>query len=330
VPNTLTHIYISHKVFDSLDNRTKQLILPYKKIYMLGAQGPDILFGMMLEKDEEKKGLGDLLHNKYVYAGLSNAADYLAEHQTDGAFYAYYLGCLTHYSADSIVHPYVYNYVYNRMKQKFDPILNNCLHTIVEIEMDAYIDQILLKGKHANSIENVCGSKKCRNVVKKYYLNVNKEVFRPTLTYKDIDKSFFFYRLLVRLCHRHDNGKLRFKLFSWLDSYMKAEHLLISALRPRTLETRYDYLNLEKTPYKSVDTSHDCPLVDYSFPEMLELSIAKGIKAIAIANDRIFNGIRMPMEFFDINYNGGYNEELLLIDKKNAPAPGFSPKTGDR
>jgi hypothetical protein len=320
VPNTLTHIYIANKVYDILDDRTKQLIRPYKKLYMLGAQGPDILFGLMLDRDEEKKNFGEMLHIKYVYAGMANAADYLAAHQTDRALYAYYMGCLTHWAADSIVHPYVYQYVYNRMKQKFDPILNNCLHTIVEIEMDAYIDQILLKGRHANSIEYISGSKKSRAIVKKYYLDVNKEIFKPPLTDKDVDKSFFYYRLLVRLCHRHNNGKLRFRLFSWVDNYVKAEHLLISALRPRSLETRYDYLNLEKAPYKSVDTSQDCPMADHSFPEMLELSIAKGVKTIAYANDRIFNGIRMPLEFFDINYNGGYNEERA--HKKNSPVPG--------
>ncbi|MDD3946358.1 MAG: zinc dependent phospholipase C family protein [Clostridia bacterium] len=322
MPSTLTHYYVSEKVFESLDNRTKQLILPYKKLYTLGAQGPDILMGLMLEKDEEKKNYGELLHTKYVYAGLANAADYLASHQTDGAIYAYFLGCLTHYAADSIVHPYVYHYVAYRMKLKFDPILNNCLHTIVETEMDAFVGNFLLKGKNANCIKHVGGTRKFRNVVKKYYLQVNKELFRFRLTYRDVDKSFFFYRLLVFLCHRHNNGKLRYKLFVKLDNYLKAEHLLLAALRPRTLETRYDYLNLNKTPYKAVDTPLDCPTVDYSFPEMLDLSIAKGRKAIQMANEQIFHGVRMPKEFFDINYNGGYNEELTT---QNAPADIMPP-----
>lgn len=322
MPNSLTHYYISEKVYEGLDTRTKQLISRYKRLYLLGAQGPDILMGLMLDKDEEKKNYGELLHTKYVFAGLANAAEYLAANQTDGAVYAYYMGCLTHYAADSIVHPYVYNYVATRMKQKFDPILNNCLHTIIETEMDTFIGHFMLKGKNANTVKHVGGGKKCRDVVKKYYLNINKSIFHFRLTYRDIDKSFFFFRLLLFLCHRHKNGKLRYKLFVWLDNYMKAEHLLLSALRPRMLDSRYDYLNLEKTPYKAVDTSQACPTVDYSFPEMLELSIARGHKAIELANARIFEGVRMPLEFFDINYNGGYNEELLASKKAKSSSDG--------
>lgn len=321
MPGTLTHYYVSKKILEGLDSRTRQLVLQYKKYYKLGAQGPDVLMGLMLEKDEEKKNYGELLHTKYVYAGFANTADYLANHQTDGALYAYFLGYLTHYAADSVVHPYVYYYVTNRMKLKFDPILNNCLHTIVETEMDAFIGHFLLKGKGANSIKHIGGTKKLRNVVKKYNLEVNKELFRFRLTNKDIDTAFFFYRLLILLCHRHNNGKLRYKLFVWLDNYLKAEHLLLAALRPRVLESRYDYLNFDKLPYKAIDTSQKCDIVDYSFTEMLDLAIAKGIKAIGLANEHIFNGERMPLEFFDINYNGGFNEELIDKEKPHTVIP---------
>jgi hypothetical protein len=320
LPNTLTHYYIAEKVLDALDSRSKQLIMPYKRLYLLGAQGPDILLGLMLDKDKDKSEAAELLHEKYVYAGLANTAKYLASNQRDGEIYAYYMGCLAHYAADSVIHPYVYQYVSHRMKQKFDPMLNNCLHTIIESEMELFVGHYLLKGKNADSIKHIGGSKKYRDVVRRYYLEVNKDVFGLKLTKKDIFKSFFFYRLLVALCHRHKNGKLRFRLFAWLDNYMKAEHLLLAALRPRNPETRYDYLNMEKLPYKAVDTSQDAPTANYSFPEMVEASIEKGIKAVQLANGRIFNGVEMPLEFFDIHYNGGYNEEVYPNVKPAAVA----------
>lgn len=310
MPNALTHYYIGETIFDGLDAKTKQRISGYKKEYTLGCLGPDIIMGLMLEKDPLKRDAGENLHTDFVYAGLCNTANFLREND-DKALYAYYLGFLTHYAADSTIHPYVYYYIENRMREKYDPILNNCLHTIVETEMDTYVGHYLLKGKGANSFYRFSTSKKRRDVVKKYFLEVNKNIFRLFLDGRDVNKSCFYFKLMMFLCQRHKNGKIRFMIMEQIDKYLRAEHLLMSALRPRGLDKRYDYLNMERLPYPAIYQDEKSGEVAYSFPEMLDIAKEKGLKLIALANSHISEGKTLPISEFELNYNGGKNKEYI-------------------
>lgn len=309
MPNPLTHYYISELILNGLSGRAADIIKKHKKEYTLGCLGPDIIMGLVFSKDAVKRLAGENLHPQHVYAGLYNTAEYLAKNKNDEAMYAYFLGYLTHYAADSTIHPYVYYYIENRMKRKFDPILNNCLHTIVETEMDAYVGHYYLKGKKANSAYRFSMDLKRVKLVKRYFLHINKDVFKLTLNRFDIAVSAFMFKLMMFLCQRHKNGMIRFYIMEKIDRYLKAEHLLMSALRPRTLDKRYDYLNFERMPYKAVYQQDDCAMLRMTFPEMVEASRERGIHLIKTAIEHVENGIKMPLEEFEKDYNGGYNIE---------------------
>ncbi|MFA5450324.1 MAG: zinc dependent phospholipase C family protein [Clostridia bacterium] len=310
MPNALTHYYISERIFDRLDDNTKRIVANYKKEYALGALGPDIIMGLMLDKEPLKRDAGEKLHNEFVYAGLFAAAEYLYRNNDDYAMYAYFLGFLTHYAADTTVHPYVYYYTEN-LKNKYDPKLINCLHTIVETEMDVYVANHLMQGKKANSFHRFKGGRKRRKLVSKFFLEINKDIFGLILTEKDIKRSMFFFKLMMLICQRQKNGRLRFFFVKQVDRYIKAEHLLLSALRPLALDNRYDYLNMQKKPYKAIYHEENCDMVNHTFPEMLELAAERGVELIAVASKHIFNGEPMSLEQFKLNYNGGFNDEYL-------------------
>ncbi len=311
MPNSLTHKYISDNILDALDEDLKRRILPHKDLFSLGAMGPDILMGLMLSSNKEKKTLGDDLHEEHVFDSLFRAAEYLARnHKNDEATLAYYMGYLTHYAADTVVHPYVYDYIDNRMRQKFDPTLNSCLHLIVETEMDTYVDNYCLNGKNANTYWCFKWGKRQQRQVAKYFFEIQRGVIETKWTKKDIRTSFFFVKLLLFLCHRHKNSYFRFTLFQKADKFLKADHLLLSALRPRDLDPRYDYLNFNKQPYGSIYRDvDDCQLVTHSFPEMMDIAKDKGIKLLEAAYEHICGGAKLNIADFMLNYNGTYNIE---------------------
>jgi len=230
----------------------------------------------------------------------------------DEAMYAYFLGYMTHYAADSQIHPFVYYYIEHRMNKKFDPILNNCLHVIIETEMDTYVGHNYLKGAGADTFYRFKCGKANKELVRRHFLEINKDVFDLPLTFKDIKESIFFMKLLMFLCQRHKNGSARFYLIELIDKFLKADHLLMSALRPRELDRRYDYLNLEKKPYDAVYKSEDEVKENMSFPEMIDAAIGKGIRLIGEANAHIFEGKPMPKESFRLTYNGTINDELKI------------------
>ncbi|MDR0751924.1 MAG: zinc dependent phospholipase C family protein [Christensenellaceae bacterium] len=311
MPNALTHKYIAEVVRDSLDSATKSILTKYEKEYFLGSLGPDILMGLVFDPDPIKREEGDRLHIEAVFESLNRTADYLTSNKDD-SLYAYYMGFLTHYTSDSTIHPYVYYYIENRLKRKYAPSLSNVIHAIVETEMDVFVGRIYLKGKKADSFYLFKNTKRVRKTIRKFFLDVNKDVFNLVLNISDMRKSYFYFKLLLFLCHRNRNGSLRFWMMRKIDAKLKADHLLLSVLRPRKLDSTYDYLNMEKRPYRSIYKERFSDAVSFSFPEMIELAKKRGIAMLNKANAHIHNGIPLSIEDFKLNYNGSFNTEYLI------------------
>lgn len=312
MPNALTHKYIADTIYDALDETVKARVAPYKNEYHLGSMGPDVIMGLMFGKDEEKKSAGENLHNDHIFESFFHTAEKLIG-SDDDAIYAYYLGFLTHYAADSTIHPYVYDYIDNRMKQKFDPILNSCLHTIVETEMDTFVGHYPLKGKNANTIKAFKWSRRGIKTIKKYFLVTNKNEFRLTFTPFDVSLSLFLFKIIMRVCQRHKNGSIRYWICERIDRMLKAEHLLMSALRPRELDSRYDYLNMSKLPYMSIyKCPEHCEVLHYTFPEMLDAARDKGVYLINKAVTHIAGGEKIVLDDFKLTYNGTLNREYEI------------------
>jgi hypothetical protein len=312
MPNALTHKFISEIVRNALDDNTKKILLEHDDDYSLGSLGPDILMGLMLDVDPLFSGAGESLHTEYVFAGICNIANYLVSNKDDKCMFSYLAGVITHYVADSTIHPYVYYYIENRLKRKYTPSLASTLHCIVETEMDVYIDNYYLKGKHTNSFWLFKKNKRLMNTVYRYYLEINKDIFNLVLKPKDVRRSYRMFRFLLFVCHRHRNGRIRFWLAKKVDNLLKAEHLLIASLRPRQIDKRFDYLNMSKLPYRSIHKERFSAEVRYSFPEMIEQAKIRGIDYINKLNRHIFNGVPLNIQDFELNYNGSFNSEYLL------------------
>lgn len=313
MPNALTHSYIAEQTLLALPKSVQDAVRPYKRLYDLGCLGPDLLMGLVFNDNFDKKNAGERLHTEFVYEGLKNGADYCREHKSDRAMYAYFLGCLTHYAADSTIHPYVYEYVENRMCQKFDPILNGCLHTIVETEMDVYVGHYFLKGKKADTFWRFRFLPRYLKTMVRYFLDVNNEIFHVPLTRFEAYLSALCFGGMAFFCQRHKNGVARYNLCKSLDKRFKAEHLLMSALRPRGLNPRYDYLNMAHVPYPKVYLYDKEDKVATSFPEMVDEAIEKGVDLIHKAIRQMETGEPMPPEDFFINYNGEVNKEVYHL-----------------
>ncbi|MFI3228606.1 MAG: zinc dependent phospholipase C family protein [Bacillota bacterium] len=311
MPNSLTHKYTSDIIFDALDEDLKRKILPYKDMYNFGSMGPDVLMGLMFSKDQTKKDQGDILHEDHIFSSFYRIAEYLRKnHQKDPSTFAYFMGFLTHYATDTVVHPYVYDYIDNRMRQKFDPTLNGCLHLIIETEMDTYVGHYCLHGKHANSYWSFKWGKKQRRQIKRYFVDILGGINGMRWSNADIWKSLFCIRLLLFLCQRHKNGRMRYMILELIDRKLKADHLLLSALRPRGLDTRYDYLNLKKQPYGAIYKDvEQCELEYKSFPEMLDRAKERGVQLIELAYEHIMGGEKLDISEFKLSYNGSYNKE---------------------
>ncbi|MDR0697340.1 MAG: zinc dependent phospholipase C family protein [Christensenellaceae bacterium] len=310
MPNALTHKFIAEAVRDSLDVGTKSILTKFEKEYFLGSLGPDILMGLVFETNLVKRDEGERLHNDGIYASFVQTADYLSKNRDD-SLYAYFLGFLTHYTTDSTIHPFVYYYIENRLKRKYAPHLSTVIHAIVETEMDVFVGKVYLKGKKADSFYLFKNTARVRRTIRKFFLIINKDVFNLALSVRDMRKSYFLFKLLLFLCHRNRNGSIRFWIIRKIDAKLKADHLFLSVLRPRKIDTSYDYLNMDKHPYRSIHKERFSAEITYSFPEMVELAKKRGIDLLNKAIEHINGGASLKLDDFILNYNGAFNSEYL-------------------
>ena len=104
MPSVYTHFLIARQSFLALPPRIQAKIAPHMHLYYFGAQGADFCFFYKFLR-RKNGNLGSHLHRK----GGLNTFQCLQTHAAQSsAIFAYAAGYITHYAADTILHPYVY------------------------------------------------------------------------------------------------------------------------------------------------------------------------------------------------------------------------------
>ncbi len=106
MPATCAHYSFSVDVYKELSNRTKDIIKENKNYFVLGAQGPDLLFYYSPIKDNPIYKLGSDLHRQSFYVFLDNLINSKELEQPNKLVYI--LGCCCHFILDRNTHPYIY------------------------------------------------------------------------------------------------------------------------------------------------------------------------------------------------------------------------------
>ncbi len=118
MPDILAHCYCADHILDQLPaNARVEEIRKRRHLVHLGAQGPDFFFykdAWPWKDNGETYAIGSRLHKERVGAFFTAGMRWLLEAQDDSSGYydalAYFLGWLTHYGADQVLHPFIYYY----------------------------------------------------------------------------------------------------------------------------------------------------------------------------------------------------------------------------
>ena len=124
-----THYCFGKDVLRRLPEDVKKFLLAYRDSYMIGQQGPDILFyykPFMIKNKVCQKGIK--MHYQYGRE-LTERARILYKKYKNNYFKAYYMGFLCHFMLDSRVHTYIRDAVF-----KYD-----VTHSDIEAHMDRYL-----------------------------------------------------------------------------------------------------------------------------------------------------------------------------------------------
>ena len=111
MPSSITHELIAESALSFLSEAGKKIVLAAPDYYYLGAQGPDVLF--FCAPYGRGKNLGKLLHHGDAHALFQAMLRALKNRRGDDKTkcLSYALGFCSHYAADAVFHPFVYNYL---------------------------------------------------------------------------------------------------------------------------------------------------------------------------------------------------------------------------
>lgn len=107
MPAVYAHALFGKKVYKCLEGECKDTVRKYKEYYILGLQGPDILFFYRPIYHNKVNKTGIRIHHESFDAFIREAEKVIEKYGIDSPEEAYVLGFICHYMLDSACHPFV-------------------------------------------------------------------------------------------------------------------------------------------------------------------------------------------------------------------------------
>ena len=123
MPAPYTHHFIAQETLSLLPDEIKTKLNPHLPLYFFGAQGADFCFFYPV-RGGFPQNLGSFLHRQGGFSAFNVCKTFSVQ----PPIFAYSLGFITHYAADTVFHPFIY------AKAGKSPIR----HTRIENALDCY------------------------------------------------------------------------------------------------------------------------------------------------------------------------------------------------
>ena len=198
MPAATTHIEFARDVYRSLNEDLKKKITN-QQMFLLGSQGPDMLFfskASVLPGSLHK--YGNLMHKENVPEVIS-----YFEHQIsdDPDLTSYFMGYLCHYALDSTAHPLINAIAKARHEQA--GVHEGAAHVTMEADIDVWI--LHQRGRKISSYDVNKLMKTADSDAQKLagmYSGMFKEVFDLNITEKELFKAIRVCDIVIGLKHR--------------------------------------------------------------------------------------------------------------------------------
>ena len=279
MPAFLTHMIGADNILKRLGNpRTKRIITEHMDAYHSGAQGGDYFYlykYFSMWAGQSYKMFGYALHRARPQRFFVEGAQYVKEHSSD-VLKAFFLGYITHYCFDYILHPPINAIAPDAMKE----------HNTLEYA----IDSMYAWENKIDAIE----------------FNRAEFVHQTTVQSDEINK--FFDEMKEKLYYgfqlKPDSYHTTYRYFEKYNRKMyKPSRKQLRWIRFQNVFTLLDLFTMQYYPYKEIKD-----LYDYApFFNHIEQAVRKSLYYFEIV-DGYWNDERnisvLQSEFFNVNFNG--------------------------
>lgn len=242
MPSTITHGYIGIDTIKKIDKKPKKLLEKNINNFKIYCQGTDILYfyHIFLLKSNKIQKLGHYFHSHKVFKSFKYLI-YLNKQNQNEELFTYISGLITHYKADSIMHPYI-----NYLSQSKTKLLHQDKHFEIETYLDNYFvnkkEQTNQKTyKHYELIFNYKKNQIIIDSLNKLFKDLFNEDNLGNIYYKALKEMHFVFKYI-----RHDKTGIKRKIYQLIDyNPFKVRKTKYLSYHFDLTNDKY-YLNLEK------------------------------------------------------------------------------------
>ena len=144
MPSTITHAFIGLDTVDKLNNKPKKLINNHINNFKVYCQNMDVLYfyHIYLLKNNKVQKTGRRFHHEHTYDVFNTLIEDDKKIKDDELF-TFISGLITHYQADTIMHPYINHFTdYHNESNRFSK------HFEIETYIDNYYVNKRLNNNH--------------------------------------------------------------------------------------------------------------------------------------------------------------------------------------
>lgn len=312
MPSFVTHGLMALDVYNQIPtSRVKSAIKAHPSAFLLGSNGPDILFYYQslpwqnAEKNKYAFEIGDLIHTSKINEFYDYSIKFIRNIHDDlrkDILISYLAGHLQHWALDTIAHPFIFYragaldglrpYDHYRYESSIDALM------ILYVKGRKMKDVNVKRFVDVNIIE--------RRVIASFYQSVLKEVFNIEENTEFIEESILSMR--KALSYLYDPNNVIFPLVKKYERRYKNSWQYSSHIVSSKINAKEDVLNLKHETWMNPCEFNS--ISTQSFIDLYNQSIELGIDTIKHFDILLVNNQRGFEELLrGRNYDTGLNND---------------------
>lgn len=250
MPDIWTHILCGTKTIEIIENEELYLeIMNRVNIFKFGTQGPDIFYYYRFWKGINGSGgkmLGRLMHTNRTGEFLINCLKYLKCLSNSNAYLellTYIMGFISHYSLDSIAHPYIYYYALSQSNDNDTTYLVNSYHKKLEIIIDTIYqsENLDLSSGGIPPYKAIDLGICVPNIIADCLVSEIEHIYNFSIKKRIINDAYRDMKVGLKLLYDPTNIKL--KMVKLLEKLLKTPGRYSCAIYPIHVDNNFDYMN---------------------------------------------------------------------------------------
>lgn len=299
MPNVVAHGLMALDVYNQLEqSRVKSAIHKFPKAYLLGSNGPDILFYYNVFPWQNQKlnqkvaDYGHIIHETKINAFYNVAAEFILRIQDETRqeiLISYLAGHLQHWALDTLAHPFVF---YRSGELKGETRYDHYRYeSMLDALMLMYVKGRKLTDTQAKRFVDV--SLEERRVIASFYQRILQKVFGIVENQEVIESAIASSKAVLN--YLYDPHIVKLPLIKAYEKAINKPWAFSSHVVSSKIDAKYDVLNLKHEVWSNPTDINDTST--QSFVDLYNESIGLGIEGIDVLNE-VLEGKRREFDAY--------------------------------